>query len=220
VTAAAGTCHSSSSEATIRCTFSSGHSTAMGQSTADRNRRNALAFYDLMFNQCKPREAIDRYAGATYTQHNPHVADGKQAFIDWFECMATELSGKQVLFRSSPTGRWNGATATSWSERASCSPIRDWSWRSSTRLRSPSVTALTWRLSADGRARRRSSPRQLACRGMSALDRIEQGRQERVSAERTGVVGGGAYVARSCRGEGRSDPPPHQAEEDSRIRYP
>jgi len=48
-------------------------------STPDRNRQNALAFYDLMFNQCQPREAIDRYAGQTYTQHNPHVADGKDA---------------------------------------------------------------------------------------------------------------------------------------------
>lgn len=49
--------------------------------TLERNKRNAMAFYDLMFNQCKPREAIERYAGDTYIQHNPHVADGKQAFI-------------------------------------------------------------------------------------------------------------------------------------------
>lgn len=41
----------------------------------ERNKRNVMAFYDLMFNQCKPAEAIERYAGASYTQHNPHVAD-------------------------------------------------------------------------------------------------------------------------------------------------
>ncbi|MGE0816310.1 MAG: nuclear transport factor 2 family protein [Vicinamibacterales bacterium] len=66
--------------------------------TQDRNRQNAMAFYDLMFNQCRPREAIEQYAGAAYTQHNPHVADGKEAFIEYFERMAREYPGKQVTF--------------------------------------------------------------------------------------------------------------------------
>ena len=63
------------------------------------NTENAKAFYDLMFNQCRPREAIDRYVGAEYIQHNPHVADGKQAFIDYFESMAAEYPGKRVRFK-------------------------------------------------------------------------------------------------------------------------
>ena len=63
------------------------------------NRENALAFYDLMFNQCKPREAVDKYVGSNYIQHNPHVADGKEAFIAYFERMARDYPGKQVFFK-------------------------------------------------------------------------------------------------------------------------
>ena len=64
----------------------------------ERNRRNAMAFYDLMFNQCRPREAVDTYTGAAYIQHNPEVEDGTAGFIGYFERMATEYPGKSVRF--------------------------------------------------------------------------------------------------------------------------
>lgn len=65
----------------------------------ERNKSHAMAFYDLMFNESKPEEAIEKYVGETYIQHNPHVADGKAPFIEYFLRMGKEYSGKRVHFK-------------------------------------------------------------------------------------------------------------------------
>ncbi|KIN70750.1 Membrane protein [Sulfitobacter noctilucae] len=64
----------------------------------DANTATAKAFYEMMFNERRPRAAIEQFAGDVYIQHNTHVGDGKEAFIAYFERMAADYPGKHVRF--------------------------------------------------------------------------------------------------------------------------
>ena len=67
------------------------------QQDIEANKRNAIAFYRTAYLG-DPVGAVARYVGAEYVQHNPLVADGKQAFIDYFEQMARDYPDKGIEF--------------------------------------------------------------------------------------------------------------------------
>lgn len=69
---------------------------SMSQNT-QANKKNAIAFYDTAYRGA-PREAVEKYVGSDYTQHNPLVANGPDAFIQYFERMQLEYPDKDITF--------------------------------------------------------------------------------------------------------------------------
>ena len=54
------------------------------------NKANVRAFYDLAFNQRQPEEAVKRYLGSMYRQHNPMAGDGPEPFIGFVRWITGE----------------------------------------------------------------------------------------------------------------------------------
>ena len=63
----------------------------------ESNKSNAIAFYRTAYSG-DPSEAVEKFVGSEYIQHNPAVGDGKQAFIDYFDEMAKDYPNKEIEF--------------------------------------------------------------------------------------------------------------------------
>ena len=63
----------------------------------EENKKNAIAFYRTAYLG-DPSKAVEDFVGEEYIQHNPLVADGKQAFIDYFEEMNRDYTSKSIEF--------------------------------------------------------------------------------------------------------------------------
>jgi predicted SnoaL-like aldol condensation-catalyzing enzyme len=60
----------------------------------EHNKRIVREYYELAFNEGKPQEAVERYVGPRYVQHNPQAADGPEAFVGfvtWYRGEFPEL---------------------------------------------------------------------------------------------------------------------------------
>ena len=51
----------------------------------EMNKKIVLEYTDLAFTQRKPEEAVTKYQGPYYRQHNPSATDGSEAFIGFME---------------------------------------------------------------------------------------------------------------------------------------
>ena len=49
----------------------------------EENKQTVVAYYELAFNDKQPDEAVARYGGSEYIQHNPQAPDGFDAFIEF-----------------------------------------------------------------------------------------------------------------------------------------
>ena len=67
------------------------------QNKLEENKQNAISFYCTAYLG-DPAQAVERYVGAEYIQHNPLVGNGKQALIDYFTEMAAKYPSKEIEF--------------------------------------------------------------------------------------------------------------------------
>jgi predicted SnoaL-like aldol condensation-catalyzing enzyme len=56
-----------------------------------RNKATVVAYYTTAFNDKKPEEAVAKYGGPVYIQHNPQAADGFEAFIAFVKDFTTDF---------------------------------------------------------------------------------------------------------------------------------
>jgi predicted SnoaL-like aldol condensation-catalyzing enzyme len=64
----------------------------------EQNKKLVRDFYELAFNQHKPREAVQTYVGDRYIQHNPFVQNGAEPFYLHFESYFKEHPKSHVVF--------------------------------------------------------------------------------------------------------------------------
>jgi predicted SnoaL-like aldol condensation-catalyzing enzyme len=68
-------------------------------SDLEENKKQVVAFYNLVFIQNEVLDAVERFVGDEFIQHNPHIETGKQGFIKFFERMAVEHPRKRVTVK-------------------------------------------------------------------------------------------------------------------------
>ena len=63
------------------------------------NKAMVRDFYDMAFNQQRPEEAVRRYVGSYYRQHNPQAGDGPEPFIAFVKGFTQAFPQLKVDFK-------------------------------------------------------------------------------------------------------------------------
>jgi predicted SnoaL-like aldol condensation-catalyzing enzyme len=59
-------------------------STPSAAGTSEENKQIVVSFYNMIFRDHETQEAVNRYMGKQYIQHNPLVPDGREVFVSFF----------------------------------------------------------------------------------------------------------------------------------------
>ena len=51
----------------------------------EKNKQTVLAYLNTALNEKRPAEAVEKYGGSQYIQHNPQAPDGFEAFVQFVE---------------------------------------------------------------------------------------------------------------------------------------
>ena len=70
----------------------------MGASS-EKNKKIVSEFYDMALNQKKPEEAVSKYMGEIYRQHNPTAGDGAEAFINFVKGFVKQYPALHLDFK-------------------------------------------------------------------------------------------------------------------------
>jgi len=65
----------------------------------EQNKETVRTFYELAFNDKKPEEAVARYVGSEYIQHNPMAGDGPRPFIDFVKTYTGQFPHLNVAIK-------------------------------------------------------------------------------------------------------------------------
>ncbi len=69
------------------------------QKALESNKAAVREFYDLALNEKRPEEAVRKYLGARYRQHNPTAGDGAGPFVDFVKGFASAYPSLRFDFK-------------------------------------------------------------------------------------------------------------------------
>jgi predicted SnoaL-like aldol condensation-catalyzing enzyme len=65
----------------------------------EKNKETVVAFFTHAFNDKQPEDAVAKYAGPRYIQHNPDTPDGAAAFVESTKKFIAQFPGVRVEIR-------------------------------------------------------------------------------------------------------------------------